>query len=270
MKFGKEEFRTLGLTRDDGRYTNLALLLSDQCEHSIKVAVFKGKSKREFFDRREFGGSLFSQLNEASYYIGLFNHLPAKIVGYDRVEKHDYPEDGLRECLLNAIIHRDYSYSGSILVNIYDDRIEFVSLGGIAGGLPLETLLSGISQTRNDELASIFYRLRYVEAYGTGIPRILDVYSQEESKPIFFATSSSFSVTLPNRNVEVIKEKIDLGEKEELVLKILKDKGSLDRKTIMEEASLGATRSYEILNKLKQYNLVEVEKKGRKEFYKAK
>ena len=63
----------------------------------------------------------------------------------DRTDRRDYPEDAIRESLLNSIVHRDYSFSGSNLVNVYEDRIEFVSLGGLVSGLELESIFLGVS-----------------------------------------------------------------------------------------------------------------------------
>lgn len=267
VAFSKKEFRTMKLVKEDGRYSNLALLLSDQCPYSIKVAVFEGTSKNSFRDRREFKGSLFSQLNDASYYINLFNRLPAKIKGLDREERYDYPPEAIREVLLNALIHRDYSYSGSILVNIYDDRIEVVSLGGIPKGLSLETIMTGISQARNESLADVFYRLRYVEAFGTGIPRINDYYAKTLIKPTFFATSGSFSVTLPNMNYLNPEKDLPLSEKEKEVLDTIREKGPISREEIMDISSIGKTRCYDILTKLSGLGLIEASKRGRKLIY---
>ena len=78
--------------------------------------------------------------------------------------------------LLNCLVHRDYSFSGSTLVNIYDNRIEFISLGGLVTGLKMETIFIGVSQTRNPALAAVFYRLRLIESFGTGIEKIQQSY----------------------------------------------------------------------------------------------
>ena len=77
---------------------------------------------------------------------------------------------------MNALVHRDYSFSGSIIINVNDARIEFISLGGLMPGLSLEDIRSGISQPRNRNLAEVFHRLRLIESYGTGIRRIFHLY----------------------------------------------------------------------------------------------
>ena len=79
----------------------------------------------------------------------------------------DYPPEAVREALLNALVHRDYAFSGPTLISIFEDRIEFVTIGGLARGIGLEDIRLGVSVLRNPDLANIFYRLRLIEAYGT-------------------------------------------------------------------------------------------------------
>ena len=139
-------------------------------------------------------------MRQAFDFLHLSNNLAATVSGLDRIDKHDYPEIAVREAMLNAIVHRDYSFSGSIIVNLYDDRAEFVSLGGLMPGLRTEDLFIGVSQPRNEKLANIFYRLKHIEAYGTGIKLIMQYYEDFEAKPEINATSGAFSLTLPNMN----------------------------------------------------------------------
>lgn len=102
--------------------------------------------------------------------------------------------------LLNAVIHRDYSYSGSILISVFDNRIEFVSLGGLPKGISYNDLLLGISEPRNIQLANIFYRLHLIEAYGTGVPKIMDHYLEYDKKPTIEISDNAFKIMLPNMN----------------------------------------------------------------------
>ncbi len=115
IPFRQENKRTLGLVDSDGLYTNAALLLSDQCEHSIKCAVFDGTGKTKFKARKEFFGSVLKQLDDAYEYIGLMNNAVTDFEGLKRIDKHDYPSYALREALLNIIVHRDCNYSDSII-----------------------------------------------------------------------------------------------------------------------------------------------------------
>lgn len=109
IPFGQEQKRTLGLVSEDGVFTNLGLLLSDQCMHTAKLAVFQGSSKTVFKDRAEFSGSLFRQMENIYAYIDRFNRIRAEFPGLKRVDTRDYPSEAVREAMLNAIVHRDYS-----------------------------------------------------------------------------------------------------------------------------------------------------------------
>lgn len=200
VEFGKAQMRTLHLIGEDDTYTNLAFLLSDQCTHSLKMAVFEGNKKSVFKDRREVSGSLFEQLEEAFDYIDRYNRTRAEFSGLDRVDMRDYPPEAIREALLNAIVHRDYAFSGSTLISIFEDRVEFVTIGGLVKGITLDDVKLGVSVLRNQNLANIFYRLRLIEAYGTGILKINESYGDSSIKPLIETTSNAFKITLPNSN----------------------------------------------------------------------
>lgn len=90
-----------------------------------------------------------------------------------RTDIRDYPEVAVREALLNLIVHRDYSFSASALISIYEDRIEFVSVGGLVPGMELEGIMVGLSVCRNQNLTNVFYCLKLTEAYGTGMRKII-------------------------------------------------------------------------------------------------
>ncbi|MCL2367278.1 MAG: putative DNA binding domain-containing protein, partial [Oscillospiraceae bacterium] len=176
VSFGKSQQKTLGLLNSDGIYTNLGLLLSDQCVHTVKLAVFEGTAKAVFKDRREFSGSLLKQLNEIYDFIDRYNRIRSEISGLRRTDKRDYPPEAVREALLNALVHKDYAFSDSTLISIFDDRIEFVSIGGLVRGITFDDMMLGISIARNKNLANVFYRLTLIEAYGTGMPKIMQSY----------------------------------------------------------------------------------------------
>ena len=119
-----------------------------------------------FRERREFGGSIIKQMEDVYQFIDLNNKTMATFSGLDRTDTRDYPEAAVREAWLNCLAHRDYSFSGSTIINIYDDRLEFVSLGGLVTGLSLESIFLGVSQSRNPNLAALFYRMGLIESYG--------------------------------------------------------------------------------------------------------
>ena len=200
VAFGQPQMQTLKIVSADGIYTNLGLLLSEQCPHTIKAAVFEGTNQNVFKDRREFSGSLMQQLNEVYDYIDFHNQTHATFQKLLRIDTRDYPEVAVREALLNSLVHRDYSFRASTLISIYEDRIEFVSIGGLLPGLELDDLMMGVSVCRNPHLANVFYRLQLIEAYGTGMKKIMGAYADAPVQPKIMTTNNAFKIILPNVN----------------------------------------------------------------------
>lgn len=95
VDFGEAQMRTLNLIGEDGTYTNLAMLLSEQCAQAIKLAAFDGSKKTVFRDRKELSGSLLDQLEDASDYIDAFNRTRAEFSELDRIDRRDYPPEAL-------------------------------------------------------------------------------------------------------------------------------------------------------------------------------
>lgn len=265
LDVGVSQFRTLHLIGEDGLYTNLALLLSDQCEHTLKLAVFQGTDKAVFRDRKEFSGSILKQLDEMYAAIDQYNKTKSTINGLYRTDKRDYDEESLREALLNCIVHRDYSFSASTLINIYDDRIEFVSLGGLVKGLSMEAIYMGVSQSRNPNLAAVFYRMKLIESYGTGIGKIRRAYKDFSVKPIFESADGAFRLTLPNRNaVENAASESDMTE---LVIAYIKENDSISRLEVEKLTGLKSTAAYKLLKELCANHRIKSIGKGRNTKY---
>lgn len=200
IDFHKAPMRSMKMIDHDAIYSNLALLLSDQCVHTIKVAVFQGKDQTIFKDRREFSGSLMKQMNDVYEFIDFRNQTHSTIDKLMRKDVRDYPEIAIREALLNLLVHRGYSFSASAFINIYENRIEFVSIGGLLPGIDLEDVMMGISVCRNQNLANVFYRLQLIEAYGTGMNKIMNAYHDVDRKPVIETTKNAFKIILPNIN----------------------------------------------------------------------
>lgn len=246
VPFGIPQMKTLGIMNHEGIYTNLGLLLSDQCVHTIKAAVFEGTTQNEFKDRREFAGSLFEQMNEAYDYIDFRNQNHSTFLKLHRIDRRDYPEAAVREALLNLLVHREYSFRASSFISIYSDRIEFTSIGGLISGMTLQDVMMGISVCRNAKLANVFYRLELIEAYGTGIRKIMEAYEGSARKPKIEVTENAFKITIPNRNIsnvsdEETEDQIESAEQEKRVMKLAKEKGFVSRKEI--EGLLGISQS---------------------------
>jgi ATP-dependent DNA helicase RecG len=267
IPFEANQFRSLRLTTADGVFTNLGLLLSDQCVQSIKLAVFEGSDKSMFRDRREFTGSLLKQMNDIYDFIDLYNGMQTEILGLHRIDKRDYPIDAIREALLNALVHRDYSFSGSTLISIFRDRIEFLSIGGLVRGISFEDIMLGISIARNEKLANIFYRLTLIEAYGTGVPKILRAYDKARVKPVIEATDNAFKITLPNMNFE--GKEAAYSENEKRILELLNNSYCITRKDIENLLGISQTAAGRLLKKLVQSGTLSVSESGKNTKYKA-
>jgi ATP-dependent DNA helicase RecG len=228
-------------------------LLSDQCVHTIKLAVFEGTEKEVFKDRHEFTGSVLAQLNEAFSVIDRYNRTRAEFDGLHRIDMQDYPVEAIRETLLNALVHRDYGFSGSTLVSIFDDRIEFVSLGGLIKGITFDDIMLGASILRNRKLANVFYCLNLIEAYGTGMPKIMNSYRNRRVKPQIQITDNAFKITLPNTNrteLKVMEEATAYTESEQEVIKLFENKNIITRKDVEDELKISQALAVRIIKKL--------------------
>jgi len=276
IAFGDEQKVSLGLVGLDGTYTNLALLLSEQCQHTIKLAIFEGSKKTVFKERKEFSGSLLGQVEEAYEYMERYNRTRAEFKGLERIDRKDYPEEALREALLNAIIHRDYSFSASTLISLFDDRIEFVTVGGLVKGMTLDDILIGVSILRNQNLANVFYRLKLIEAYGTGLPKIMENYEEEVKQPRLDVADNAFKIILPNRNFYVEKkmskiagENASVTKREEQVLRLFDSNEFIVRKDIEQAAGVSQATAIVLLREMTQKGLLEKVGSGKLVKYKV-
>lgn len=283
IDFGPQQMRTLKLVDHDGLYSNLALLLSDQCVHTIKVAVFQGTDQTIFKDRREFTGSLMQQMNEVYDFIDFRNQTRATIEKLYRIDVRDYPEVAVREALLNLLVHRDYSFSASAFISIYADRIEFVSIGGLMPGIDLEDIMIGISVCRNQDLANVFYRLHLIEAYGTGMSKIMKAYEGMQEKPIIETTKNAFKIILPNVNAKyetkkatskmkldtqiTVKVEKQLSDEEEKILEYVRRHSAITKNEVVDLLEVSASTAARVIRKMVKANLLKQNGKARNTHY---
>ena len=273
IPFDAAKMQTLGMISADGIYSNVALLLSDQCPSTIKAATFSGEDKGTFQDRREFDGSLFQQMEELYSYLDMRNQTKATFDGLYRIDTRDYPEDALREALLNSLVHRDYSFRASTLVSVYADRIEFVSVGGLLSGIELDDIMLGLSVCRNPKLAAIFYRLQLIEAYGTGMPKIMRAYTESELKPKIEVSSNAFKITLPNRNAGANHTETLIGTvkgDEKRILDFIGSHGHIVRRDVDQLLDVSQATANRILKHMVAKGLIYQDGNGRKTKYRRK
>ena len=270
--FGEEKFSILDIRSHAlGLYTNLGLLLSDQCSHSIKIAVFSDEWNTVFRDRKEFTGSIFEQAESAFTYLQLCNQNRSVINGIARTDHWDYPIEAVREALVNALIHRDYSFSGSIIINVNEKCMEFISIGGLLPGLLTEDIRNGISQLRNRNLAKIFHRLNFIESYGTGIRRIFSLYDGCPEKPDITVTPNSFKITLPNVNVakmqNVAASAVTPTPQMRRMLDHLSENPEITDSGLQKAMGIRRTRLYTLVNQMERAGLIKITGRGNDKKY---
>ena len=252
LKLEEPQMKTLGIIGDDGLYTNLGMLLSEQCYHSIKAAVFEGTSKNKFRDRYEFDGSLMRQMREVYAFVDRYNRTKSKIEGLERIDIREYPESALRETLLNSIVHKDYGFGSSTLLSIFDDRIEVLTVGGLVKGLTKEDIMIGTSLLRNKKLANVFYRLKWIEAYGTGILKIKEAYENVNVEPLIEITDNAFKITLPvisDSDVNITPD-VKFNTSEAKILNMFTDKEEIKRLDVEEELKISQPMAVKLLKSL--------------------
>ena len=258
IKLEDSQMKTLHIIDDSGLYTNLGLLLSEQCQHTIKVAVYEGRSKEIFKDRYEFSGSIMKQMKEVYDFLDRYNRTHSEVMGIMRKDTREYPEVAIREALLNAIVHKDYSFSGSTLISIFDDRIEFVTIGGLVRGINEDDILLGVSISRNKNLARIFYQLKWIEAYGTGILKTIESYERFKLKPIIEISSNAFKITLPNTTISRRKKNdiTSLSEKEKVIISMFDKTETISRTDVEKELSISQTMAVKLLKQLLDKSII--------------
>lgn len=262
-KFNEDrDYISLGLADKNNKLTNGAVLLSDQGTlNQSKVVctrwngLTKGSVKEDALDDKEYTGSLISLLENTDTFIKNNSKNSWKIKGMDRVEYEDYPITARREAIVNALIHRDYQILGSeIHIDMYDDRLEIVSPGGMIDGTQIQNLEIGKvpSMRRNTIISDVFSRLHYMDRRGSGLSRIMESYNDFIEKPKFLSDESSFTVIFPNKGyspVLTINNPVITGQNGNFVsdedyflIKLYKNLGDKVRAKTLSEIKLFFTK----------------------------
>ena len=155
--------------------TNAYIFLTGQDAFLSKIqcGMFKGTTRAVFVDKRDYGGPLWEQIEEAFRFALRNIHLGAKIEGIYRKDIYELPPDSIRELIINAVMNCSFFFFFHIQVAIYDDRLEITSPGGLMPGVTVDRMKEGYSQIRNRALAHAFSYMNLIEGWGTGIPRLL-------------------------------------------------------------------------------------------------
>lgn len=243
----KNIMKNLFMLDNNGNYTNLALLLSDQSPYTVKVATYQSVNKTNFLDRKEFGGSLLEVYDKTLSYLKINSATYGLIDSSIREDIEEYPEFILREIILNSLIHRDYSVLTSNIINIYkDDSIEFISYGSLYGNITIEDVLAGLSTSRNPHLQSIFMRLKRVETIGSGLRRVNSYYKSKNLDFLVKALPSSFVVRLPR----IAIDKISIKDDYKIIIDYLDKNGEITRKQAERLLDKEKTTTSNVLSKM--------------------
>ena len=310
-KFILEDFISCGLADTNHVLTNAGVLLADESpmRHSRLFCTRwfgtdKASGLMEAWDDREYSGSLLSLLQNGVEFIKNNTKMRWKKLANSRLEMSEYPERATMECLVNALIHRDYTELGSeIHIDIFDDRMEIYSPGGMLDGSLVQNLdIDAVaSKRRNPIIADLFSRMNLMERRGSGFKKIKGDYRQAynyraELAPKFRSTATSFFVTLYNLNYNVPIEKVAFGEGKvdfepekvdfEVALEQMRfsnvtkqrmralydsigSSNIFTRKTILEIMNLSPTYASNLISKMKQIGIIELvsgQGKGRYKF----
>jgi len=161
----------------------------------IVCALYKGTEKAYILDAKEMNSDIVSNVDDTMVFLKKHLRIRYKIESLQRENILELPEDALREAVVNAVCHRDYFEKGArVMVEIYDDRVDIVSPGGVCKGITPENF-GTISITRNSVLASMFYRIGYIEQMGTGIMRMKNATREAKVAEPEFEFSGFFKVT---------------------------------------------------------------------------
>lgn len=231
----------------DGQLLNAAMvvfgkkLFPKYAECQLKMARFKGVNRHEFLDSDLVYGNIFELLQRGEQFFKLHLPVAAKIVvgNFQRVEISLLPFSALREALLNALCHNDYSvHGGSISLAIYDDRLELINAGKLLPGITIEKIKRGCSKLRNKIIAGVLYRCKYIEAWGRGIKSIIEACLEANVPPpkfeiddLEFKIIFKFSHNITPK-ISMLDKGIKLSPSQKKILEILNNTDALPLKEI--------------------------------------
>ena len=257
--FNQDTLKTLNLYDNENGYNNAAGLLADK-NHFPGIDIVKFGENISIIQKR----STFQNISILDAYdktVEVFkDYYQYEVVqGIERKKIEKIPEEAFREAIANALIHRAWDVEAQIRVLMFDDRLEVISPGGLPSGISETEYLSGrISVLRNRNLANVFYRLGFVEIFGTGITRIKQLYETEVRKPDFEVTENTIRIVLP-----VLEENLNLTEDEQAVYKILSRTILKPISEIAPYVSFGKSKTTQLLKDMIQKGVITVEGKGR-------
>lgn len=257
--FNKDTLKTLNLYDNINGFNNAAGLLADK-NHFPGIDIVKFGESISIIQKRITFENI-SVLDECEKAIAVFRdyYQYEMIQDADRKKMEKIPEAAFREAIANALIHRVWDVNSQIRVLMFDDRAEVISPGGLPSGITEEEYLSGkLSVLRNRNLANVFYRLGFVEIFGTGVTRIKQLYEEGLIKPDFEVSENAIKIVLP-----ILEKNVNLTEDEKIVYKILSRTMLKPISEIAPYVPFGKSKTTQLLKDMGQKGVVSVEGKGR-------
>ena len=197
------------LTEKEGKIlpTNAFVLLTDNdfLQAKIQCAVFKGTTRGEFLERRDYTGPIYKQIDDAYNFVLRNIRYGARYSGLYRVDDYELPIICIREIIANVVTHRSYLNPGCVQVAIYDDRLEVTSPGMLFGGLTLAQMREGYSRPRNRAVANAFTYMKIIEQWGSGVPKMLKACREfGVGEPEFLESGMDFRVNLYRESADLL------------------------------------------------------------------
>lgn len=257
--FNMDTLKTLNLYDSTNGYNNAAGLLADR-NHFPGIDMVKfGENISIIQKRATFERESILEVYDRTLEIFRDYYRYDIIQGAERKTIEKIPEEAFREAVADALIHRVWDIESQIRILMFDDRIEIISPGGLPAGITESEYLSGkISVLRNRDLANVFYRLGFVEIFGTGITRIKQLYEAGLRKPDFEVSENTIKIMLP-----VMEENIDLTEDERKVYKVLSRTVLKSISEIAPYVSFGKSKTIQLLKEMNKKGMVRIEGRGR-------
>ncbi len=206
------------------------------------LGAFKGTNKTHIYDRKDVRDDLLVQLNESMAFVKKHLNVRSEIRELDRHDIYEIPLDALREALVNALVHRDYSMRGtSIYVSVFDDRVEIVNPGGLPAGIT-KANFGKESVRRNLIIADLFHRMGKVEKMGTGIERMKTLMREAKLKEPVFSSDSFFHAIFYRNPEYALKHSVEktVEKTVEKILALIREKPTITQGEI--EVKTGLTR----------------------------
>ena len=269
----------LSLINKDGKYNYAALLFSDQNPTISKFAVFQGENVNVFLDKKEFSGSILKQVDDILYFCYLSNKKRITISGKpEREEYFDIPPRALREAIVNCYCHRDYTLSGDIKIEFYDDRVQIYSPGSLPDGLTLENIKMGMVAKRNKIVVNTLDKIDIIENYASGVRRIFQDYADFKKQPNYYISNNGIIVTLYNRNYIDKNDgqndgqniKLSISERRNKILVLIAENNHVTSSMLKDIIGVSKATIERDISKLREENKIEYIGSSKNGFWKLK